>query len=112
MQELIYLGFKVSTEGIQPSQENVERLLAAPLKTKADFQSFVGMAGFYRKWVPSYAMFVQPIYNYIKEPGVAKELFEEAAAVGSRRETQDCSLYLPFIIVPRLQCSFLPGDRW
>ena len=84
MISLTYLGFEVSSEGIRPCEKNIERLLKAPLETKADFQSFVGMCGFYRSHMKNYASMVQPLYNYVKEKGTATNLLSAAKEVAEK----------------------------
>ena len=50
-----YLGFEVSEKGIAPGKKNVEKLLQAEIKTVKHIRTFLGMAGFYRKWISDYA---------------------------------------------------------
>ena len=49
--------------------------------TKSDYQSFVGMSGFYRKHIKYYASLAKPLYDYVKEKGTAKELLKIAIIV-------------------------------
>jgi len=51
-----FLGFTVSTHGLSPAPETVDKLLRAPRpETKTQLRSFLGLVGFYRRFVPSFA---------------------------------------------------------
>eukprot|EP00957_Ditylum_brightwellii_P024748 1869890-Ditylum_brightwellii.AAC.1 len=48
-QELEYLGYWVTRQGIKPLQKKVEAILKiAPPKTKKQLHSFIGMLNYYR----------------------------------------------------------------
>jgi hypothetical protein len=54
--EVDYLGHHVGLGRVQPRAKKVEALLAYPRPTnRKQLQSFLGLAGYYRKFVPHYA---------------------------------------------------------
>lgn len=57
-----YLGHLVSTNGVEPLAEKVEvvRQWPSPRTTKA-LRSFLGLAGFYRRFIKGYASIVAPL---------------------------------------------------
>ena len=60
--EVQYLGHCVSSAGISMVKEYVERILAWPSpKTPADLRSFLGVAGYYRAFIPQYAELAAPL---------------------------------------------------
>jgi hypothetical protein len=66
MKQFIYLGYTVSTKGVSPAKKNVEKLKNSIIETVADVRSFLGMAGFYRKWIKDYSKLTTPLYDWVK----------------------------------------------
>jgi hypothetical protein len=62
--EVVYLGHILSAEGITPNRENVEKILhwRTPTNVK-QVQSFLGMANYYRRFIPGYAARVRPLID-------------------------------------------------
>lgn len=57
-----YVGFRLSTEGISPLQSNVEAILSVPEPTSAaQLASFLGMTGYYMKFMPHYSAITAPL---------------------------------------------------
>ena len=62
--ELIYLGHKISAEGIQPDPSKIAALKEMPLpKTQTQLSAFLGLSGFFRKFIRDYANIVDPLYK-------------------------------------------------
>ena len=60
--EVQYLGHQVSSAGISMVKEYIERILAWPSpRTPADLRSFLGVAGYYRAFIPRYAELAAPL---------------------------------------------------
>ena len=60
--EVNFLGHVVSQGQIRPMEENVEKILSAPIpKTKKDVRSFLGAVGFLRKYIPGCAGVLKPL---------------------------------------------------
>ena len=54
--QLVFLGHTISAKGITPNEENVRALQEMPIpKTKEGVRSFLGGAGYYRKFIPDFA---------------------------------------------------------
>ena len=52
--KLRYLGHVISDEGVQPDPENTDKVKNFPVPTtKSQVKSFVGLASYYRRFVPN-----------------------------------------------------------
>ena len=63
-----YLGHIISGEGIEPVPEKLESLKKMPApKTQKEVRQFLGLAGYYRKFVPKYSDIARPLTNLTKK---------------------------------------------
>ena len=54
--QLNYLGHIVTGEGVKPEPDKVHATNKFPIpRTKTDVKSFLGLAGYYRKFIPHFA---------------------------------------------------------
>ncbi len=66
--EIKYLGFDVSSEGITPSRDRIKALLNYPRPTKSkEIKRFLGMASYYRKFIPHFSTLAEPINLLLKK---------------------------------------------
>ena len=63
-----FLGHILTPKGIRPTPDNIEKIqnLERP-KTIKQTRRFLGMAGFYRKFIPNYGIRAQPLYDITKK---------------------------------------------
>ena len=62
VKEVCHLGFLISADGIRPDPSKLEALTSWPIpKTVKDVKSFIGFAGYYRRWVPHFSQLVKPL---------------------------------------------------
>lgn len=63
-----YLGHIVSAEGISPDPQKVEKLKNfPPPKNLTELRSFLGFAGYYRRFIRHFAMIAEPLFLLLKE---------------------------------------------
>ena len=71
--ELIWLGHKLSAEGIAPDPKKVQAIQAFPAPTgtpkqcKSRVRSFLGMAGYYRRLIRNFAHMALPLTHLTRE---------------------------------------------
>jgi hypothetical protein len=82
--EVEYLGHIVTQEGYKPNPNKIEIVKNYPQPKKAkDIRAFLGLAGFYRKFVPNFSKISQPLTELTKNNVVFKwtELQQQAFEV-------------------------------
>ena len=66
--EVKFLGHIVSKEGIRPEGENIENIISfSTPKNTNEVRSFLGMAGFYKRFVPNFSEKAQPLFELLKK---------------------------------------------
>jgi hypothetical protein len=66
LNEITYLGFSISASGISPTKEKVKALQEAKHPTNVlELQSFIGTANFLRRFIPSFAELMSPLYDLL-----------------------------------------------
>ena len=62
--ETTYCGLKITAEGISPMTDKLGPIKDMPVPTSVyHVRSFLGMAGFYRKFIPNFAQISAPLVN-------------------------------------------------
>lgn len=69
--EITYLGYKINSQGIKPSKENVNAVLnyAVPKNAK-DVHRFLGLASYFRRFIPQFSTIAKPLFDLIKKNAV------------------------------------------
>jgi hypothetical protein len=66
--KLHYLGYVVSREGVATDPDKVAVIKTWPTpKDVKDIRSFLGLAGYYRKFVKIFGIISQPLTNLLKK---------------------------------------------
>lgn len=66
--ELEYLGHVVTAEGIKPNLEKIECVKNFKIpKTPTNIKSFLGLAGYYRKFIKNFSKIAKPLTDLIKK---------------------------------------------
>jgi len=68
MKEVEFLGHRIDGIGIYPTHSKVEALnnIAIP-KSKTELKSFLGLIGFYRRFIPRFAQRTKALFHVLKE---------------------------------------------
>jgi transposase InsO family protein len=68
MKQLHFLGHLVSSEGLQPDLEKVTAILNLPAPTDVSgVRSFLGMCGYYRRFIPQFSAVSAPLVSLTKK---------------------------------------------
>ena len=69
--EVQFVGFRVSGNGIQPIQSNIDSISTIPAPTTVkELMSFLGMANYYLKFIPQYTTIMAPMRNLLKKDSI------------------------------------------
>lgn len=99
MQNMRYMGYVVDQSGLRPDPEKISCVLKVPLpKTVTELRRFLGMAGWYRRFIQSFAEMAAPLQDLLKGGGKGRKLVwnEEATKCFER-------LKLRLVSAPLLQ---------
>lgn len=104
-QEVAYLGFRVSGEGISTDPSKIEAVRQWPIpKSAKDVKSFLGLCLFYRRFVKGFSEIAAPLYDVsnlqrFQWPKEAQEAFEKLKhALTTAPVLGHPDFSLPFII--------------
>ncbi|KAL0325108.1 UNVERIFIED_CONTAM: Retrovirus-related Pol polyprotein from transposon gypsy [Sesamum radiatum] len=68
MEEIAFLGHVVSKEGVQPDPEKVKAIMEwEPPENESKVRSFLGLAGYYRRFVKDFSVVAKPLTNLLKK---------------------------------------------
>ena len=72
--EINYLAYHVSKEGIQPSKENLKGVAEFALpQTYTEIKAFLGLVGHYWQFIKGFAWVAQPLHEHLSRKGACKE---------------------------------------
>lgn len=65
---LDYLGYTVTSEGIQPTTQGIGTIKTFPVpRNVRDVQSFLGLCSYFRKFVEGFSVIAKPLYDLTKK---------------------------------------------
>ena len=68
MQRLPFLGHIVTPQGIAPDSSKVDAVQKLlPPKTVTQLRSFLGLAGYYRRFIQSFSEKAKPLYKLLEK---------------------------------------------
>ena len=95
MPSVEYLGHQISAQGLQPTEDKVHTIKAAPVPTDVtQLRSFVGLVNFYGKFLPNLSSVLAPLYALLQKGSKWKwgAQQEKAFAAVKSQLTSDCLL--------------------
>ncbi|CAI6355228.1 unnamed protein product [Macrosiphum euphorbiae] len=66
--ECVYLGHVITKDGIKPDERKLKAVVEFPIPTTVkNIKSFLGLSGYYRKFINSYSAIAKPLTNLLKK---------------------------------------------
>lgn len=66
--EVLYLGHMITKDGLKPNDDKIQAVINFPIpKTPTEIKSFLGLIGYYRKFIKDFAKITQPLTNCLKK---------------------------------------------
>lgn len=66
--EVLYLGHTITDQGLKPNDDKIKAVLNYPLpKTVTEIKSFLGLVGYYRRFIKDFAKITKPLTNCLKK---------------------------------------------
>ena len=66
--EVVYLGLKISTVGLQPVEEKINAVKKAPTpRNVSELRSFLGMVQYYHSFLPGLATMLAPLHKLLQK---------------------------------------------
>lgn len=66
--EVIYLGHTITKDGLKPNDDKISAVLSYPLpKTTTEIKSFLGLIGYYRRFIKDFALVTKPLTSCLKK---------------------------------------------
>lgn len=85
--EVSYLGFLLSSDGVRPGQQKVLSIKNFPTPSnRHEVRRFLGLSGFFRRFIPRYAQLAGPITELLKDSVAFKWAEEQDNAFSNLRE--------------------------
>ena len=67
-EKLIFLGHEISSKGIAPNNLKIKAVEDFPVpKTKKELRAFLGLAGFFRKFLKDFSITASPLTDLLKD---------------------------------------------
>lgn len=66
--EVNYLGHVITDKGVRPNPQKIDCVVKFPTPTNAkEIKSFLGLSGYYRRFVPNYGQIAKPLTSLLKK---------------------------------------------
>nr|KAI8764985.1 hypothetical protein BgiMline_002655 [Biomphalaria glabrata] len=104
---LKFLGHVIQENQLMPDEEKVAQLLEAPRPiTKTGVRSFLGMCGYYQKFIPHFNSIAAPLSDLTKKDRPDKVTWNEECELAFQR-LKECLTSSPVLKLPDLSRTFV-----
>jgi len=101
-----FLGHDITANGIRPNKAKISAIQEVPIpKTEKQIKSFLGLSGFYRKFIKNYSTIAAPIIKYLKKN--AKIDINDVEYIRSFNKLKQILTSYPLLAYPDLNKKFV-----
>lgn len=105
--QLVYLGHIIGEGVMKPTDEKIKAIQEAPRPTtKKEVRSFLGLLGYYRKFVPNFSTVAAPLSDLTKK-GVPNRFDWRPECEQSFKTLKSMLLFSPILRLPDLSKTFI-----
>lgn len=103
--EVLYLGHTITKEGLKPNNDKINAVLNFPLpKTQTKIKSFLGLVGYYRKFIKDFAQITKPLTACLKKNHKIKVTNEY---IESFQKCKELLTNAPLLLYPDFEKTFI-----
>lgn len=103
-----YMGYIIDEQGLRPDPEKVSCVLKVPLpKTVTELRRFLGMAGWYRRFIDCYAEIAAPMQDLLKGGGKTRKLAWEENTIKCFEKMKEKLVSAPLLQPPDFSKEFI-----
>ena len=107
-EQILYLGHVISANGVTPDPDKVRSVEEFPVpKNKTDVRAFLGLTGYYRKFIPKYSYVAAPLTELTKGEGQAIKWEQGGAAHRAFEELKQRLVSAPILAHPNWELPFM-----
>lgn len=104
--ETAYLGHVITREGIKPNPEKIAAIAKYPIpKTTKEIKQFLGLLGYYRKFIPDFARITKPMTACLKKG--KKIILDDTNYVNSFEKCKTLLMNDPILQYPDFNRDFV-----
>lgn len=103
--EVEFLGHVVNENGVSPNKKKVEAIINLPLPTtEKGIKQFLGMTGYYRRFIENYAQIAKPLTMCLKKDN--KININDSCYLSSFQNLKNKLMNAPILIYPDFEQNF------
>lgn len=103
-QQVEYLGHVISAEGVATDPKKISAIVEWPVPdTVTKLRSFLGLAGYYRRFIKGYGLICRPLHDVLKKGNFSWQSAQEAAF----RQLQQALISAPVLALPDFSQPFV-----
>lgn len=103
--EVQYLGHVVTTEGVKPNPDKVSAIKKFPIpKTQKEIKSFLGLLGYYRRFIKDFAKITKPLTQCLKKDS---KIIHNSDFINSFEHCKQLLINAPILQYPDFEKQFI-----
>jgi hypothetical protein len=105
---LTYLGFVIDRDGLRTDPQKVEAIVNFPTpRTSTEIKRILGMAGWYRRFIPDFSTIVAPMLDLVKGKQKRQHIRWTAEAEMAFQKLKDLLVSAPILVSPNFAEQFI-----